>query len=421
MAPYVAAASLVVAAASRLAGWPAVIPISAVAAGLSGLAAWTYASRRDRGCSDSTAAAIDTEAGLGGELRSANWFAARDTRSPWADYHLDRAAERLRAFDWTALYPAIRAPRAQLATSAMMLVALALALVIPDRPATGPSAVGSGSTAAAPDNQRRLLGEGLSPELQKQLEALLAAAESGNLQALQHMSAAEQRDLLAQLERLNTADALQELARALDPNANVQTTAAAEVMKALAERAKRASETSAVSPEARQALATLAENLSEAARTLDTASKQPTDAMASKERQQGDAVQTNAGSDAEEMSVQVVKEADAGGGMGVIMMSDDNVSKNARPGSGVGGGSSMGAGTKSELEAALRRETIEASADNPGENVMTEMRRKTEHGQAKVAYTHSASRTFDRSRAAAPPAVPEARRSGVQTYFIRKP
>jgi hypothetical protein len=52
--------------------------------------------------------------------------------------------------------------------------------------------------------------------------------------------------------------------------------------------------------------------------------------------------------------------------------------------------------------------------------VITDVHRKTEEGAATVGFARSASRTFDRSRAAAPPPVPEDRRQGVQTYFIRK-
>ena len=72
------------------------------------------------------------------------------------------------------------------------------------------------------------------------------------------------------------------------------------------------------------------------------------------------------------------------------------------------------------LAQAFSHETVEASQDNPGDNVETEVRRKTEQGTSSIAFTHGAAGQFDKSRAAAPPPVPEARRSGVQTYFIRK-
>ena len=69
---------------------------------------------------------------------------------------------------------------------------------------------------------------------------------------------------------------------------------------------------------------------------------------------------------------------------------------------------------------ALRRETVEASADTAGENVLSETRRKTERGQATVGFTQGAAGPSDRSRASAPPPVPEDRRGTVQTYFSRK-
>ena len=49
------------------------------------------------------------------------------------------------------------------------------------------------------------------------------------------------------------------------------------------------------------------------------------------------------------------------------------------------------------------------------------LRRKTEQGRSTVGFTQGAAGQFDKSRAAAPPPVPEARRSGVQSYFVRKP
>jgi hypothetical protein len=72
------------------------------------------------------------------------------------------------------------------------------------------------------------------------------------------------------------------------------------------------------------------------------------------------------------------------------------------------------------LAAAFSHETVEASQDNPGDNVETDVRRKTEQGTSAVAFTRGAAGQFDKSRASAPPPVPEARRSSVQTYFVRK-
>jgi hypothetical protein len=124
----------------------------------------------------------------------------------------------------------------------------------------------------------------------------------------------------------------------------------------------------------------------------------------------------------QDLSIQFAKEANPGGGAGVMMMSDQQTDQgNGPPGAGVGGsGSQDTAGTGTTIEAALKEELVEADQDNPGSNVDTDIRRKTEHGNATVAFTNSASGKFDRSRIAAPPPVPDARRTGVQTYFIRK-
>jgi hypothetical protein len=73
-----------------------------------------------------------------------------------------------------------------------------------------------------------------------------------------------------------------------------------------------------------------------------------------------------------------------------------------------------------DLGAALRRETIEASADLKGENVLTEQRRKTEHADAATAYSHAAAQPAERGSSTAPPPVPESRRAAVKSYFIRK-
>src|SRR4051812_7044201 len=111
IAPAVAAVALVVAAATRWLHGPVLVPVAVLAAGALALIAYGYAARRHHAISDEAAAEIDSDAGLRGELRSASWFAARDTRDAWADLHLQRAAARLDATDWGQLYPVRRAAR----------------------------------------------------------------------------------------------------------------------------------------------------------------------------------------------------------------------------------------------------------------------------------------------------------------------
>jgi len=105
------------------------------------------------------------------------------------------------------------------------------------------------------------------------------------------------------------------------------------------------------------------------------------------------------------------------------MMSSQDEQSTHEAGLGLGGGSAenKGGGTMADLAAALRKETLEAHADAAGENIQTDIRRKTERATSTIAYASTAPATFDRSRATAPPAVPESRRAAVKTYFIRRP
>jgi hypothetical protein len=424
VAPIIAAVALGLAAGSRWAGWPALLALGSLAIGSVGLLLYALVNRRHHAVSDAMAARIDTDAALDGELRSAAWFASRETRDVWADFHLERAATRLGRIDWAGLYPTARAARTQIATIVMALGAIALAVVLPER--FGFRAAGSEvatARAAEPAITPAMLDELLSPEMLKQLEALFAAAENAaSSPAERAATSAELRALLAQLSQLKDREALMELVRALDPNKDGQTTLSSQEMKALAERAKRTADMKTLPPEIRNALEKLSESLKKTAEGDPSSPKDPSEAVASKDKQPGEAGETSKGANVDEASIQSVKDAGAGAGAGMIMMSNEEAAMGGEPGLGVGGGSAAnnGGGRMAAIAQALRHETVEASTDNAGDNVLTDIRRKTEHGDATVNFTHSASGTFDRSRGAAPPAVPEARRQGVSTYFVRK-
>jgi hypothetical protein len=418
-APIIAALGLGVAAISLWAGWTAILVLGVLGLGFAGLTAYTFARRRDRTVTDPVAAGLDRDAGLDGELRSAAWFAAAETRDIWTDFHLDRAAARLRAVNWVERYPTSRAPRAKLATSVMVIAALGLSITMTDRGRLGSSALAPKASANGA-TQGLVPGQPLPPELQKLLADLLAAAESGTLSADERLAAsAELRELLARLGQLRDSEALKELARAMNANP-ILSDRTSQDMQALAERTRRASEMAAMPPEIRNALEKLADNLSIAAAKEQGAGDDPVGAA---NAQSGEAASNAKADAASSASIQSVKDADAGSGAGVMMMSNENAGAGGEPGLGSGGGSAAdnGGGTMPDLALVLRRETVEANADNPGENVLTDTRRKTEHGLATVTYTQGAPGAFDRGRATAPPPVPEGRRSAVQTYFIRKP
>jgi hypothetical protein len=420
-APVLAGGALVVAAAARWAIWPVIVPVAALSLGIAAFLGYVVFSRRKQPVSDAAAAAIDADANMGGELRSASWFAARDTRDEWADFHLEQAAGRLRTIDWAQLYPAIHATRARLATGAMVVGALALSLTMPER--VGIDSTAAAATPSAGSGRAELSGNAimLTPELQQQLDELLAAAESGNLATAEALASnAELRELLNRLGQLHDPALLEALARAMAASSDEQKTSAAEDMKSLADRARNAAESAALSKDMKEALEKLADEL-ELVKSDEANDTEGANA-ASAGGQPAAAGQTDAASGSQDLSIQFAKEANPGGGAGVMMMSNQQADKgNGPPGAGVGGsGSQETTGTATNIEAALKEELVEANQDNPGANVETEIRRKTEQGNATVAFTRGASGKFDRGRAVAAPPVPEARRTGVQTYFIRK-
>jgi hypothetical protein len=424
VAPLVAAAAVCLAALGRWRGWSPVLPLGVLA--LTGLAllARTWFMGRRQVVSDAGAASIDHAAGLRGELRSARWFASANARDPWTEYHLQRAARRLADADWPALYPQASAPRAKAATACLAVCAVALALTVPGGTMLlhGSSAPRDRALAAVRANGS---AEALLPEVQKQLEALLAAAEKGTVPpGAAPATAAELRSLIARLNALRDAGKLNELARAMAPAPGGQSSQPAEEMKAVAERARKAAEMPTVPPEVRDTLQKVSDDMADAANAAQPPNDKAGQMVSSKDAQQkANAAPGKKGGEIDEASIQSVAEAEAGGGAGIIMMgSEEDAPAKAAPGLGLGGGSDArtNAGRMAELEAALRRETVEASMDNPGDNVQTEARRKTERGQAGVTYSHSSAATFDRGRAVAPPPVPESRRTAVQTYFIRQ-
>ena len=182
VAPVISGGCLIVAAASRWAAWPVAWPLGVVGLAIGGLALFAYVGRRRQAVSDAVAAAIDIEGEFAGELRSASWFARREHRDEWADFHLDHAAARLSATDWARLYPPLRARRARAATLGMLVAAVALVVAVPARTRVGASGVvavtGPVEAGAAKTMPMMQL---IPPDLRKRLEELLAAAERGTM------------------------------------------------------------------------------------------------------------------------------------------------------------------------------------------------------------------------------------------------
>lgn len=417
IAPFTAAASLLIAVAGRLRGWTPLVTLLILAAAAAALAAYALTARRRHDVSDADISHIDADAGLHGELRSAHWFAAAPERDDWIRFHLARAAERVHAVDWASLYPAPAAGRAKLATGALALAAIVLAIVIPGRAGVAAS---DGARNRAAATRRPAILVALPPELRKQLEDMLTTAESGQARAL---TVAEVRALLAKLDELAHRDPSKQGAPAAATAGQPPPANEADI-KAFAERAKKAAESKSIEPDVRDALSDVADKLNQGDRNANAMSKRESDDAASgeKEAASGEAQQSKSGSGQQGGAVQSMKEASGGSGVGVVMMTDQDASSSRDGGMGLGGGSAdrNGGGRLADIGAALRRETIEASVDNQGDNVLTQERRKTEHADATTAYSRSAPQAAERGGSTAPPPVPESRRAAVKSYFIRK-
>jgi hypothetical protein len=421
MAPAAAAVCLVVAVAGRLRGWTPFVTVFVIGAAAVGLGTYLVIARRQRALSDAEVSSIDADAGLKGELRSAHWFASQpadasaEAADDWIRLHLARAAERVRGVDWNGLYPPPSAGRAKLATGVMAVAAVALTMLVPGGARLNATAARKAANAAA---TKPAVIVALPPELRKALEAMLTTAESANGRAL---TAAEVRDLLATLDALAHRDPAKQAAAANVPGERPANKAD---LKALAERARKASESTNLEPQVREALADMAQKLNEAgedANAMDSRDAQ--DAAADKNKQDGQAqASKSAGGKQDSAGAQSVQEAAGGSAAGIVMMTTDDASDARSGGLGLGGGSAdkKGAGQFADLGAALRKETVEASTDNAGENVPITERRKTEQSNAATAYSHAAAAPAERGSSTAPPPVPESRRAAVKSYFIRK-
>jgi hypothetical protein len=420
VAPWIGALNLVVAAVSRWQGWPLAVPLSVVAVTLFAIAGFLVVSNRARPVSDSTALRIDQDAGLRGELRSASWFAAAESRDDWAELHLERAASRLQGIDWPALYPFVRRPKAWTATALLIVGALALIITLPGRAALH----ASGQTTYVPGLRKVAVpdGEQLPAELAKQLEALLASLDAEKMNANElNAQAAELKSLLDRLGVFDDPGKLKDLEQSLMESA---ANPADETKKMLdmAKNAERAANVAALPPDVRDALKNLALQFMEDHQEGEA----PADAKAApKELQKQTSAEPTKGSasDINQANIQFSRDQSPEAGAGIVMLAQQNGDQGTGVQSGPGGGTGerkTGDGKLLAIEQALRRETVEANKDIAGDNVSVETRRKTEHGQASTAFTHATPVQSDKGGAAAPPPVPEDRRSQVQSYFIRK-
>lgn len=401
MAPFFAAIFLIAAVAGRFAGWPALLTVAVGLGSGAVLAAYALVPRRKHVVSDREAAALDERAALGGELRSAHWFAGQHQDNAWVTYHLSRAAERIRATPWADLYSPQRMPRAYAITGLLAVAAVVVALIGPTtRAAFGPGI----QTRGAGGPSRPLT----AAEIEQQLAALLATLEAPDSAQRRPVTAEEVRKLLEAVR----ATQQQNAGKKGEP-----------VDDALQKRLDKASEMASIDPEVRDALKDLKKAL--AASDEQNAKKEKTAGTPAEKadaQQQGDAKQTSQSGDQQNVSAQMLSESQPGAGFGVVGMTNEPGAPPRDAGLGLGGGDggSPNSGVMVELGAALRRETLESGAGEAAGDPATDLRHKTDRGTASVGFSRGAAAATERGRANAISVMPDARRPAARAYFQRK-
>lgn len=380
------------------------------------IAGWVYASTRPRVVTDVEAAVVDRDAMLGGEIRSAAWFATRPSRGAWETFHIDKAAERIRTVDWRVVYPPVRTRGAWIAAALLSAAAFALPAGLP---------TGSGTSAAVPSTAEVLADlvevEGLSPELTERLMELLAAIRAGTMTPLEAMAS------LQTLTDFLKADAAlrQQIAELLDDAVN-------ERDRFERTNAPTTADSGAMTDDVEWARENLASRLAaeaaqRAAEDADGGENPPSESQEegptteqSADGQTGEASEGQAGARVP------AKRSDAADGAAAMMLGNTS-SSIGEPGSVFGGKRGnvrYGSSQAAEIAASLKREMVEAvvNVDRSDLEDDEDRRRKTQQSWSALTYTRSESRaSFDRARAGAVRGVPEARRLVVERYFIRPP
>jgi hypothetical protein len=418
--PYAGLLLVGVSATGRFVGWPLTVTLGVLGAVVAALAVATVIYGRRHEPADVTAARLDSDAGLAGELRSAHWFATSERHDEWTEFHLDRAIANASGVTWSKLYPPETHPKAWGAAALCAIVAIALPLTIASRRVT---ASGPGDVVA--EAGKAVSPEDLGADLRAKLDALLAAmagndkeareAAIADLEALKKLMASVDPALQKKLDELLKKNPLGSEAQTKTKNLDAED---------LAERGDNADSAAGLPEDVRWALEDLAARLANANANRQTNEKNPAASQETGEKGKGSAQAQTADAKPGEASAQMVRQAAADPGAAKLMQGGGGMmGGDSRSGAGGNSGQKPAdLGTPNQIALALRKEMIEANSDMAGENVTKEdLRKKTEQGRSAIGLTRAAATTsFDQSRAMAPPIVPEARQPLLQRYFIRR-
>lgn len=410
--PVVAGGLLVTAALFRVVHAPLVMFWVMLVAAVVGVALFAFVKSRVPVVTDAAATQLDRDAALGGELRSAHWFASHPANDPWVTHHLAGAESRVETVSWPSVYPPVKTARVWTGSAVLTVAAVALAMS-----ATWMSARPSAGTAAdAPAAPVGIEADGqLSAELQKQIDDLITAVQKGAVPLdVAREKLAELRDKLAGLDP-NMQEALAKAAQGgMQPS---ETDPADPKAAELAARAEKAAAKSDLPQDMKWSMQDLAAKLAKASQAKSEAGeKGESGGEKSSGKEQAGGEQQKPQDGAAQMTRSTSAET----------QSSQMMATTASPMAGEASGDAKDDPKKGKLGApldlsALRKETIEADSDTEGANVLAEMRRKSEQSRSTLSFSRVAPlAAYDKSHATAPPPPPDALRALVRQYFIRK-
>jgi hypothetical protein len=399
--------------AGRWRAWPAATSVGLILTVLAALAVIVFLAGRRRESDDVVATRVDRDASLDGELRSAHWFASADHHDAWTDFHLARAAERAGRVAWDGLYLRQRQGKAWSVAAVSIVAALALPVAWPARvtvSAEGASGVAAQNPNADVDALRAKLDALLQAMGKDEMPADAAIADLETLKKLMAaVDPAMQKKLDELLKKKPLGKDAETKVKGLDDD--------------LEERGDMADSAAGLPEDVRWALEDLAARLANQNANRQTNEKNPAASTETGEKGPGSAQAESSEAQAGESSLQMMRQAAADPGAAKMMPGAGGMmGGDSRAGAGGNDGKDPGLAAYQQIAQALRKEMIEANADTTGENVTKDdIRRKTEQGQSAMGLTRVAAPTsYDPSRAAAPPIIPEARQPLLQRYFIRR-
>lgn len=397
-------------------GWSAAVTAALWIVAAAVLAGWAALRTRARPTSDALAAAVDEDAGLGGELRSAHWFSSHPSSSPWAEFHVAEAARRAAGVPWHDVYPRTHARGAWLAAAVLTAAAFAVPVGLP---------AGRWLPVSVPTGAEELVDlsafDELSPELRDKLLELLAAVSERKMTPLEALAELRELTDFAKMDQAMKDQIAQLLDDALTNRERFEKTkpgspadAANENMTRDTEWARENMASRLANEEAQKA----AEDAARGGESEETESKEPgptTDQSA-----EGEAGEASEGQPSAKVPAKPSESADGA----AVMMLGNSDSAIGEPGSVFGGKRGnvrYGTTQAADLAASLKKETIEAVVNMDRSDLENDdRRRKTEQSWSSLSYTRGGARAaFDREKTGAVRAVPEARKPVVERYFVR--